>query len=466
MTDRGFDPDNTLAGGLFSLSPRETIELGIDICAAVETAYGASGVHGGIWPGNVSVYDGRVFIGPKSELGVKEMSPDALEYIAPEQFWSGENTPAADVYAIGLIMYTALNDGEMPFFDSVEPGSEVRAQALQSRMRGKNVPYPKKAGRELGDVVLKAISFHREERYACPSELRQALLDLSEGAAVPAAVPVIPLTQDEVKSARSYKVDKEFEDIEPEKQPKPKKERAKKEKPEEEAPEADPIKKREKQREELENFRNPRKKPTWLIGAAVVVVVAVGLALGIRGCVLKNIENKLPVESEPAQTETLPEASPGITPEATPEATPEPTPEATPEPKEPTYEVHIEDVTWEQAKARCEELGGHLATVKSDAELQNVIAAVEAAGARYIWLGAQRNADGEWYYVTGEPMSYGVWDTNEPSAYDGDGTPENYLLMWKSASRGIWCFNDTRNDPISVLPKTYSGRTAFVCQFD
>lgn len=468
MTNPGFDPDNTLAGGLFALSPREAIELGMDICAAVETAYGANGCHGGIWPGNISAYDGRVFIGPKSELGVKEMSPDALEYIAPEQFWSGENTPAADVYSIGLIMYTALNDGEMPFFDSLEPTPEMRAQALQSRMRGKSVPYPKKAGRELGDVILKAIAFHREERFACPSEFRQALLDLSEGAAVPAAVPVLPLTRDEVKSARSYKVDKEFEKNEPEKSAKPAKpvrERIKKEKAAD--PEKEQKREEERERRELENFRNPKKKPTWLIGAVVVAAAAVALALALRGCVLKNIEDKLPVESEPAQTAEIFETPvPEITPEPTPEATPEPTPEATPEIKEPTYEVHIEDVTWEQAKARCEELGGHLATVKSDAELQNVIAAVEASGARFIWLGAQRDADGEWVYVTGEPMSYGVWDTNEPSAYDGDGTPENCLLMWKSSSRGIWCFNDTRNDPISVLPRTYSGKTAFVCQFD
>ena len=27
-------------------------------------------------------------------------------------------------------------------------------------------------------------------------------------------------------------------------------------------------------------------------------------------------------------------------------------------------------------------------------------------------------------------------------------------------------YNDMRNDPISVVPKTYSGKTAYVIQFD
>lgn len=457
MINLTFDPDNTLAGGLYSLSPREVIELGTDICAAVESSFGADGCHGGLWPGNISIADGHVFLGPVNELGVKEMSPDALEYIAPEQFWSGESSPASDVYSIGLILYTALNNGLMPFFTDSLGSSESRAAALQSRMRGKTVPYPRRAGRELGDVVLRAISFHRDDRYDSPAELKQALQSLSEGAAVPAAVPILPLTSDEVKSARSYKVDKEFEKTE---LPKPKKEKR-----------PDPEKQRreaEKEEREAENFRKPKKRPGFIL-PALIILAAVVIALAVRGCVRDEVNNYLPVESDPVETSEPLQSQPVITPKPTAEITPEPTaepiPEATPS-TEPTYQVVIEDVTWQEAAARCEEMGGHLATVRSDSELANVIAAVEESGAKFIWLGASRGGDGAWYYVTGEPMDYAVWDTNEPSAFDGDGTPENSLLMWFSSSRNIWCFNDTRNDPISVLPRTYGGKTAYVCQFD
>ena len=115
------------------------------------------------------------------------------------------------MYSIGLILYTALNGGVLPFSSDGDRAPESRAAALQSRMRGSAMPYPRTASRELGDVVLRAASFRREDRFADPAALRQALQALPEGAAVPAAVPVMPLSEEEVKTAHSYKVDKEFE---------------------------------------------------------------------------------------------------------------------------------------------------------------------------------------------------------------------------------------------------------------
>lgn len=440
------------------MSPREVIDLGIDICAAVESAFGGSQCHGNIWPGKISIADGKVFLGPAEHQGVKEMPPDALEYIAPEQFWNGENTPAADVYSIGLILYTALNRGVLPFSESGELPPEKRAAAFQKRMRGSAMSYPRTAGRELGDVVLRAASFRREDRYTDPAALRMALQALPEGAAVPAAVPVMPLSDEEVKSAHSYKVDKEFEPVE---EPKPKKVK----KPKKVNP--------EKERREVETFRDP--KPVvnnWFIPATVVAVVLVCLVLFFRSCGLGEetitISPGLNVITEPSpEPAPTPDSTPVSLPEDTPEPeeSPEPTPTPTAEP-EPTYQVIREDLTWEQASERCVELGGHLATVKNDEEFEEIKTLAEMSGARYFWLGGYRGVNDEWYYVTGEKMTYAEWDTNEPSSYDDDGTEENYLLMWHSITRDVWCFNDARNDPISVLPASYSGNIAFVCQFD
>ena len=458
MTNLTFDPDNTLAGALTSMSPREVISLGADLCAAVESSVG-SACHGSIWPGNITSADGRIALGPAGSGNIREMSPDALEYIAPEQFWNGENTPAADVYSIGLILYTALNGGLMPFFEKADSGAEARAAALQSRMRGKTVSYPRTAGRELGDVVLKAVAFHKEDRYETPAALRQALLALPEGAAVPAAVPVMPLTKEEVTTAHSYKVDKEFEKIDP---PKPRREKK-----------ADAVREKQNEEKELEEFRNPKPSPMKFILPLLLFILVVAAIFLLKSCSADDVPDET-VSSAPTETQ-LPETAPPAPtptptptphPEPTPEPTPTPTPEPTPEP-EPSYQLVFADVTWEQAKAACEALGGHLATVRNDAQLNEIISLVEQEGAKFIWLGASRSsADNTWYYVTGEQMTYGVWDTNEPSAFDGDGTPENCLLMWHSRSRDMWCFNDTRNDPISVLPRTYSGKTAYICQFD
>ena len=436
------------------MSPREVIELGIDICSAVESAFGASECHGNIWPGKLSIADGKVFLGPAEHLGIKEMQPDALEYIAPEQFWNGVDTPAADVYSIGLILYTALNGGVMPFFEGEDKTPGTRAAALQSRMRGSAMPYPRTASRELGDVVLRAASFRREDRYSNPAELRAALQALPESAAVPAAVPVVPMSDDEVKNAHSYKVDKEFEKV-----GEPRTKKGKKPKRE------DPA----KEQKEIETFRDP--KPAvhnWVIPVIIMAVVLVCLVMFFRSCDIGEetikITPGLNVINEPGPAPT-PQPTPDAMPEPTPTPSAEPVPTSTPTP-EPTYQVILEDLTWIEASAKCSELGGHLATVKNDAQLEKIKELAEQSGARYFWLGGYRSTDNEWYYVTGEKMTYAVWDTNEPSSYDADGTEENYLLMWHSITRDIWCFNDARNDPVSVLPASYSGNIAFICQFD
>ena len=104
MSFLNFDPDNTLAGGLYGLSPREVIRLGKELCQAVEMSVGADGCHGGIWPGNITWVDGRAAVGPVGRGGIAEMEPDMLEYVAPEQFWVGTSSPASDVYSIGLVL--------------------------------------------------------------------------------------------------------------------------------------------------------------------------------------------------------------------------------------------------------------------------------------------------------------------------------------------------------------------------
>lgn len=210
MSDINQTENDTLARRMCSLSPKEAIEIGLDLCAALEQRFGNEGSHGALWPGNIRFSEGKAVLGAEQTLDPKK-NADILEYIAPEAFWSGEVTPASDVYSVGLILYTALNEGEMPFFDGREHSAEIRAEALQSRMHGVNMPHPRKAGRQLGSVILKAVSYHKEDRYSSPKALREALLSLPEDAAIPAAVPVMPLTPSEMENSRSYKVDKAFE---------------------------------------------------------------------------------------------------------------------------------------------------------------------------------------------------------------------------------------------------------------
>ena len=135
------------------------------------------------------------------------------------------------------------------------------------------------------------------------------------------------------------------------------------------------------------------------------------------------------------------------------------------EPTEARYTMFVDDVTWEEARTSCEMMGGHLATVNDQETLDEIIAMAEENGASFVWLGSYRGGDGIWYNVTGETMSFSKWDQGEPSAIDADGTREDYLLLWYRAAQGTWTYNDMRNDPISVIPATYSGKVAYVCQY-
>ncbi len=466
MTTINFDPDNTLAGGLFALTPREAIRLGIALCDAAEAAVGADGCHGSIWPGNLSQNDDGIALGPAGNVKVSDMSPDALEFLSPEQFWNGASSPASDVYSIGLILYTALNGGVMPFF-APDAGHtpEARADALQNRMKGADLPYPRSASRELGEIIEKAVAFQAEARYAKPAALKLALQSLPEGAAVPAVAPVIPLTEQEVQNAHSYKVDKDFEPIVPDKPKKNHRTRR-------DSDEVD-------ENMDAAQFRaTPKKKGRWVLPVVLLVLIVAAAALLLRGCNQYDDRPEFPIESaapdvDPTAAETpdpihppVPTASPvPVEPTAMPTEPPEATDEPT-APAEPKYEIFVEDVTWTQAKERCEAKGGHLATVRSEEELSEIIALAQANGASFVWLGAYRAENEHWYYVTGDALSYTAWDTGEPSAMDQDGTREDYLLLWYRKAVGTWSYNDMRNDPVSVAARTYSGKLAYVCQYD
>lgn len=446
MSDIIFDKERTLEGALSSLSPGEAIAMGIALCDAVEKSADGD-FRGGIWPGNVTFVEGSAAIGPYHEKGLKEMGPNAIEYIAPEQFWKGETSPACDTYSIGLMLYTALNGGLLPFFEEKEEYTpQDRAAALQKRMRGNDMVYPRYACRELGDVILCAVEFEAEDRFPCPAALKAALEALPEEAAIPAVAPVIRLKPSELESTRKYRVDKSFERTSPPKSPKP-------------------VKRVITVKEDMDvrEFRKPSIRRKWIAPGAVALVIIIALAIIIRGCSVDKPED-VPGDDKPGTSDAITTESPK--PQTPPSPTiilpPEETPEATP-PAEPTFTVYTEDLTWEQARDKCVEMGGHLAVVDSQERFDELCVLAQQKGLTYVWLGSYRGTDGEWYNVTGEKMNFTRWDAGEPSVMDLDGTREDYLLLWYRANQNRWCYNDMRNDPIAVVP-AYRGKIGYIFQ--
>ena len=152
------------------------VGLAISLCDAVLYSVGRDHFHGGIRPDNISVRGDKAYLGGTLQHTVGEFTPQELEYMAPELFWDGIRTPTADVYSIGLILYSLYNYGRLPFWPvsgAITPNA--RASALQKRMSNEEIQPPASADAELAGIILRALAFHIEERWHDVQELKDAL---------------------------------------------------------------------------------------------------------------------------------------------------------------------------------------------------------------------------------------------------------------------------------------------------
>ncbi len=162
MAGASFEPEKALGKKLAEMDKQELCAFISDLCSTVVAEVGSRGRRGGIYPDNISIdSDGRIAVGP---AGKSPWQGQELEFIAPEQYWDGQLSAATDVYAVGLLMYYAVNDGKLPF------AGERDAQL--KRMGGGNPAAPRSAGRRLGAIIEKSIRFKPAERYQTLEELR------------------------------------------------------------------------------------------------------------------------------------------------------------------------------------------------------------------------------------------------------------------------------------------------------
>ena len=509
--DTQFDPRQVLGDKITKFSRRELCEFGSRLCGQIREDTGPGNYRGGVYPGNISLdEDGNLAIGQGKTEGWEGQEAD---FIAPELFWHGQATQAADVYAVGMLLYYAASGGRLPFAEDGEEKARAR------RMGGEGFKPPKAAGRRLGEIIAKATAFKTSDRYKSVGEIK-AMLDscvknlylngapsaellfnksddnlsdvermmvaiiekggeqeepvpleepvAAEAAEEPVSEPA-PEASDEIENA----ADEAPETGEPAEEPAPVK-------PpvvqlfEEKNPELEPVvlsrpvtpavqygKSMERERKIAEKVKRRRRRPfvfVMLMGALLIIVAITVNAINKDREETKNLPAS-PSE-EPAVVVVPPEQSPAA--ESQPPAESQ-APEETEQPKESTYQLFIEDVSWTEARDRCEEKGGHLVVISDEAELQKVIDLAESYGVNIVWIGCRR-VDGKLEWVTDEQVSVYPWDVNEPSYMDSyDGVYEDYVMLW---NHNGWVYNDSRNDPVADYPGAYSGKIAYVCEFE
>lgn len=147
------------------------LNLGLDLCAALAVSRRSGYLFVDLKPSNIYITGENEYrIG---DVGFLKL--DSLKYASlPDRYRSAYTAPeiadafssismTADVYAVGLILYQAFNDGLLPFHDDTAP-ADVFAP-------------PVYADYEMSEIILKACSPDPDTRYQTPIELGQALVD-------------------------------------------------------------------------------------------------------------------------------------------------------------------------------------------------------------------------------------------------------------------------------------------------
>ncbi len=173
-----------------SFTHLDVLNLGLDLCAALAVCRRLGYLYVDLKPSNVFVTDQRLFrIG---DIGFMRL--DSLKYASlPEKYISTYTPPeirdafsalntTMDVYAAGLILYQAYNNGELPFNSEIQPGDQL--------------PAPLYADYEMSEIILKACAANPEDRWQDPTQMGQAIISYMQrnGAS---DTPIVPMPVNE-----------------------------------------------------------------------------------------------------------------------------------------------------------------------------------------------------------------------------------------------------------------------------
>ncbi len=106
------------------------------------------------------------------------------------------------------------------------------------------------------------------------------------------------------------------------------------------------------------------------------------------------------------------------------------------------YKVFDTSLSWQEAEQKCIDMGGILASVKSE-EVNNFL--YKLSKGKCLWLGASDELEeGQWIWRDGSPMNYTNWASKEPDNWY-DGKEHWIVISWPSARYDNGKWGDTRD---------------------
>ena len=167
------------------LSPAETVNLGVQVCAALAHAHEKGIIHRDIKSHNILVTPGgrvkvtdfglaRVLSVPSATLTRSGTVMGSVHYLSPEQARGEETGPKSDLYSLGVVLYETVS-GHLPFQgDNPVTVALKHVQGPPPALCQDNPAIPQR----LEEIIFKALAKDPSQRFQSAREMQQAL---SEG---------------------------------------------------------------------------------------------------------------------------------------------------------------------------------------------------------------------------------------------------------------------------------------------
>lgn len=124
------------------------------------------------------------------------------------------------------------------------------------------------------------------------------------------------------------------------------------------------------------------------------------------------------------------------------------------------YKAYPDQLTWKEAKARCEQLGGRLVVITSKEQNQFVSGLFAAAGIKDAWIGFTDEAEeGKWVWIDGSTGTYTNWFMSQPN----NKPPGEHFAMMGAVGKGELGNNLQWSDQPNVPHAGY--KPGFICEW-
>ena len=172
-----------------TMQEKDVLRMGVELTDALSFCQKKGLIHRDIKPENIFVSEtGQFKLGDFGVARTVEKTTGGLsrkgteKYMAPEVYLGRPYGSSVDIYSLGLVLYSFLNLGRMPFCPLYKTITYAdRENALGRRLNGDILPPPAAASDRAAGVILKACAYRSEDRYHTAVEMHEALKKILYG---------------------------------------------------------------------------------------------------------------------------------------------------------------------------------------------------------------------------------------------------------------------------------------------